>query len=52
MNRLRDPQGIFVKVGKAIDISANYSRGRNTPTTNSLERYRKTPEGSKFCLET
>ena len=46
MNRLRDPQGRFIKVGKAIDISANYFRGRNTPTTNSPERYRKTPEGS------
>ena len=46
MNRLRDPQGIFIKVGKSIDISANFSRGCNTPTTNSLERYRKTLEGS------
>ena len=46
MNRLRDPQGRFIKVGKAIDISANFSRGSNTPTTNSPERYRKAPEGS------
>ena len=46
MNRLRDPQGRFVKVGKSIDIFANYSRGRNTPTANSPERYLKTPEGS------
>ena len=46
MNKLRDPQGRFIKVGKAIDISANFSRGRNTPTTNSPERYRKTLEGS------
>ena len=46
MNRLRDPRGRFIKVGKVIDISANYSKGRNTPNTSSPERYRKTPEGS------
>ena len=46
MNRLRYRQGRFIKIGKAIDISTNFSRGRNTPTTNSPERYRKTPEGS------
>ena len=46
MNRLRDPQGRFIKVEKAIEIFANFSRGHNTPTTNSPERYRKTPEGS------
>ena len=46
MNILRDPQRIFIKVGKAINISTHFSRGRNTPTTNSPERYRKTPEGS------
>ena len=46
MNRLRDPHGRFIKVGKAIDISTNFSRGRNTPNTKSPERYRKTPKGS------
>ena len=46
MDRLRDPLGRFIKTGKAIDNSSNFSRGRNTPTTNSPERYRKTPEGS------
>ena len=46
MNRLRDPQGRFIKVGKSIDISTKFSRGHNNPTTNSPERYQKTPEGS------
>ena len=46
MSRLRDPQGRFVETGKLIEISTNFSRGRNTPTTNSAERYRKTPIGS------
>ena len=41
MNRIRDPQGRFIKVGKSINISANYSRGRNTPTTNSPESIEK-----------
>ena len=49
MNRLRDPQGRFIKVGKAIDISANFPMGHNTPTINSPERYRKTHKGSNFA---
>ena len=46
MSRLRDPQGRFVKTGKLIKIPTKFHRGRNTPTTNSAERYRKTPIGS------
>ena len=46
MSRLRDPQGRFVKIGKLIEIPTNFYMGRNTPTTNSVERYRKTPVGS------
>ena len=46
MNKLRDPQGRFIKTGKDINIITKSSKGRNTPTTNSPERYRKTPEGS------
>ena len=46
MSRLRDPQGRFVKTGKLIEIPTNFHRGCNTPTTNSTERYRKTPIGS------
>ena len=42
MSRLRDPQGRFVKTGKLIEIPTNFRRGRNSPTTNSPERYRKT----------
>ena len=51
MSRLRDPQGRFVKTGKLIEIHTNYCRGRISPTTNSLERYRKTPIGSSSTLE-
>ena len=51
MNRLRDPQGRFIKLGKAIDISTIFSRGRNTPTTNSPERYLKIPIGSSSTLK-
>ena len=43
MSRIRDPQGRFVKTGKLIEIPTNFHRGRNYPTTNSPERYRKTP---------
>ena len=46
MNRLRDPRGRFINIGKYIDISTNFSKGHNTPTTNSLESFQKTPEGS------
>ena len=46
MSRLRDPQGRFVNTGKLIEIPTNFHRGRNTPTTNSAERYQKTPIGS------
>ena len=45
MSRLRDPQGRFVKTGKLIEIPTNFYRGHNTPTTNSVERYQKTPVG-------
>ena len=51
MSRLRDPQGRFVKTGKLIEIPTNFRRGRNSPTTNSLERYRKTPIGSSSTLK-
>ena len=49
MNILRDPHGRFIKVGKSIDIYANFSRGCNTPTTNSPERYQKPPEESNYA---
>ena len=51
MSRLRDPQGIFVKTRKLIEIPASYHRGRNYPTTNSLERYRRKPIGSSSTLK-
>ena len=46
MSRLRDPQDRFVKTGKLIEIPTKFRMGRNSPTTNSPERYRKTPIGS------
>ena len=42
MSRIRDPQGRFVKVGKLIEVPTNLGRGRNSPITNSPERYQKT----------
>ena len=51
MIRIRDPQGRFVKTRKFIEVSTNYRRGRNSPTTNSPERYRKTPIGSSSTLK-
>ena len=51
MSRIRDPQGRFVKSGKIIEVPTNYHRGRNSLTTNSPERYRKTPIGSSSTLK-
>ena len=45
MSRLRNPQGRFVKIGKLIEIPTKFHMGRNTPTTNSAERYWKMPIG-------
>ena len=51
MSRLRDPQGRFLKTGKLIEIPTNIHSGHNTPTTNSAERYRKTPIGSSYTYK-
>ena len=51
MSRIRDPQGRFVKTEKVIEVPTNYRRGRNSPTTNSPERYRKMPIGSSSTLK-
>ena len=51
MSRIRDPQGRFVKTKKVIEVSTNYHRGRNSPTTNSPERYRKMSIGSSSTLK-
>ena len=52
MSRLRYPQGIFVNIGKLIEVPTNYYRGCNSPTTNLAERYRKTPIGSSSTHKT
>ena len=51
MSRIRDFQGIFIKTEKVIEIPTNYRRGHNSPTTNSPERYRKTPIRSSSTLK-
>ena len=51
MSRIRESHGIFIKTRKLIEIPTNYHRGRNSPTTNSPERYRKTPIGSSSTLK-
>ena len=51
MSRIRHPHGTFVNTGKLIEISTNFCRGRNFPTTNSPKRYRKTPVGSSSTLK-
>ena len=51
MSRIRDPQGIFVNTKKFIEVPTNYLRGRNSPTTNSPERYRKMPIGISSTLK-
>ena len=51
MSRIIDLQGIFVETEKFIEVSTNYHRGCNSPTTNSPERYRKTPIGSSSTLK-
>ena len=48
MRKLRDPESIFVKIEKIIEIPTNFHRGCNSQTTNSAERYRKTPIGSSY----
>ena len=50
MSILRDPQGRLIKTEKLIEVPTNYHRRRNSPTTNSLEMYRKTPIGSSSTL--
>ena len=40
----------FVKTEKFIEVSTNYRRGRNSPNTNSPERYWKKPIGSSSTL--
>ena len=51
MIRVRAPQVRFVKTRKFIEVPTNYCRGHNFPTTNSPERYRKTPIGSSSTLK-
>ena len=51
MRRLRDPQGRFVKTGELIENPTKFYRGRNTPSTNSTERYRNKPGGSSSTLK-
>ena len=51
MSRIRDPQGRFIKTRKIIEVSTNYHRGCNSPTTNSPKRYWKTPIGSSSTLK-
>ena len=51
MSRLRDPQDRFVNTSKIIEIPTKFYRGRNTPTTNSAERYWKTPIGNSSTLK-
>ena len=51
MSRVRYPQGRFVKTRKVTEVFTNYRRGHNSPTTNSLERYRKMPIGSSSTLK-
>ena len=51
MSKLRYPQGIFVNIGKLIEVPTNYRRGCNYPTTNSPERYRKMCVGSSYTLK-
>ena len=51
MSRIRDPQGRFIKTEKFIEVSTNCRRGRNSPTTNSPERYQKMPIGSSSTLK-
>ena len=48
MNRPRYYKGRYVRANSQnlIKIPTNLYRGRNTPTTNSTERYRKTHIGS------
>ena len=51
MSWIRYPQGRFIQTKNIIKVSTNYHRGRNSPTTNSPERYRKTPIGSSSTLK-
>ena len=51
MRILRDPQGRFFNIGKIIEIPTNFYRGCNNSTTNSIERYRKTPIESSSTLK-
>ena len=48
MNRRRDSKGRYVRTSSQnlIKIPTNLYGGRNTPTTNSAERYRRTHIGS------
>ena len=51
MSIIRDPQGTFVNRTKFIEVSTNYGRGCNSPTTNSPERYQMTHLGSSSTLK-
>ena len=51
MSIIRDPQGRFVKTKKVTEVYTNHRRGRNSPTTNSPKRYRKTIVGSSSTLK-
>ena len=51
MSILIDPQGRFINTEKLIEIPTNYRRGHNSPNTNSIEQYRKTPIGSSSTLK-
>ena len=51
MSIIIDPQGRFVKTKKVTEVSTNFRRGCNSPTTNSLERYWKTLVGSSSTLK-
>ena len=48
MNRPRDLKGRYVRTSSQnfVKIPTNIYEGHNTPTTNSVERYRKTDIGS------
>ena len=51
MSRIRYSHGRFIKTREVIEIPTNYHRGRNSPTTNSPERYRNMPIGSSSTLK-
>ena len=54
MNRPRDSRGRYVRANyqNLIKIPSNLYGGRNTPTTNSAERYRRKHVGSNSTWKT